>query len=366
MGPKWIFAAVFLLMLCASSLPTVMALDWYVKPDGNNANDGSDWENAKQAIQAAINAASFGDVINVASGTYLERLKLKDGITILGEGAEITRIEHNGSFNVIRAVDIRSGEISGFTIAYKGYSERATIFLKNSSLTISKNIITGAQYSGIEIAENSAPMIIDNEIRDNKQAGIFSYSGARGIISGNAISSNGLDGIVLLSNSYPQIINNTITNNNTNGIWVAVGSSPSIFNNIIVGNAEYGIDTDGYNYGGRGRPAVLFNDVWGNGWTGYNGIDKPPTDISADPLFVDPESGDYHLQPGSPCLGAADDGSDLGMYSEQRVTAQSLLTNITSSREYWRNGILTVRTEIMNLETSISNVLFQYSLDGRT
>jgi len=34
--------------------------------------------------------------------------------------------------------------------------------------------------------------------------------------------------------------------------------------------------------------------------------------ISADPLFVDPSSGDYRLTPPSPCVGTARDGTDMG------------------------------------------------------
>ncbi|MFC1713066.1 putative Ig domain-containing protein [Candidatus Poribacteria bacterium] len=365
MRSKWMFAAMFFLMACVSTFSTAIALDWYVKTDGSNANDGNDWENAKKTIQAAIDAASPGDVINVASGTYYEKLEFKDGITLLGEGAETTRIEYGGGSSVIYAVQVQSGEISGFTIAYIGFTDLPTVLLGDSSLTIIRNIITGAQYDGIEIAGNSAPRIIDNEITDNTRAGIYSHSGSHGVISGNAISGNGLHGIALLADAYPQIIHNTIANNDGAGIWVAGESSPSVLNNIIVRNAQYGIDTKGYSYS-RGFPAVLFNDVWENGAADYSGIGKPATDISVDPIFVDPEFGDYHLEPDSPCLGAADDGSDLGMYSAQRVTTQSLLINITSTDVYWENGILTIKTITEGADSGIRDVLFQYSLDGRT
>ena len=34
---------------------------WYVKTDGDDANTGNSWENAKATIQAGIDAASDGD-----------------------------------------------------------------------------------------------------------------------------------------------------------------------------------------------------------------------------------------------------------------------------------------------------------------
>ncbi|MBM3239033.1 T9SS type A sorting domain-containing protein [Candidatus Poribacteria bacterium] len=54
-----------------------------------------------------------------------------------------------------------------------------------------------------------------------------------------------------------------------------------------------------YNY--ESTPTVTYCDVQG----GYTGTGN----INADPLFVDPSSGDYHLQPGSPCIDAGDPNS---------------------------------------------------------
>jgi len=49
---------------------------------------------------------------------------------------------------------------------------------------------------------------------------------------------------------------------------------------------------------------VTYSDVRG-GWAGEGNID-------ADPLFVDPDGGDYCLQAESPCIGAASDAGDMG------------------------------------------------------
>ncbi len=53
--------------------------------------------------------------------------------------------------------------------------------------------------------------------------------------------------------------------------------------------------------GGGGSPMIVFSDVQG-GWTGQGNID-------ADPLFFDPENGDYRLGAGSACIDAGDNAS---------------------------------------------------------
>ncbi len=52
-----------------------------------------------------------------------------------------------------------------------------------------------------------------------------------------------------------------------------------------------------------GSCAWAFSDIEG-GAPGEGNID-------ADPLFVDPSTGDYHLQPNSPCIDAADPASTV-------------------------------------------------------
>lgn len=61
---------------------------FFVKPSGNNNNDGKSWALAKATIQAAINAAVERDVIYVAPGDYVEALTMasKQGIILEAAG----------------------------------------------------------------------------------------------------------------------------------------------------------------------------------------------------------------------------------------------------------------------------------------
>jgi parallel beta-helix repeat protein len=337
-------------------------------------------------IQAAINAAGYGNVIYVGPGTYREKLILKDGVSIIGDSSETTQIEYSGNDYVVQASGVQNGELSGFTIVSMGI-ERSVIFLKDSSIIISGNVIKGSSNSGVEVVgRKAAPQIMDNEIRENTGWGIVLAEESRGIIAGNVVADNlsdgiaavastplitnnvvrgNLNGIVVLDGVDPQISNNTIVSNREAGIWVFLDASPSIFYNIIVRNGMGGIDALGYQYGSNGQPIVLFNDVWRNSGTNYVGIDPPELDISADPLFIDFDNHDYGLQEGSPCRGAADDGGDLGAYSPLETTVELIPVNVWSElHSRLTSGLLTLKAAVGN--SDIRDVMFQYSLDGET
>ncbi len=55
--------------------------------------------------------------------------------------------------------------------------------------------------------------------------------------------------------------------------------------------------------------------LWNNTSGSYDNLTKITVGshcISADPLFVNPGSGDFHLGGGSPCIGTASDNGDMG------------------------------------------------------
>jgi predicted outer membrane repeat protein len=128
-------------------------------------------------------------------------------------------------------------------------------------------------------------------------------------------------GGIYCNDSNPSLENVTIVGNSAEddggGMFLDYDSSPSLMNTIVSDN------TGNYNiYVESGNPSITYSDLYNNGngncyncgdWVGVNVTTNVNGDscdayfnIQADPLFVDPENGDYHLTENSPCIDAGD------------------------------------------------------------
>jgi parallel beta-helix repeat protein len=269
-----------------------------------------------RTINRAIQAATAGDTISVAPGTYNEHIDFPEGITLQGAGRDVTVIRYGGDAPVITAEIVTSGVLDGFTIEYAGNKENCAIWLAGSSITVSNCTITGALLSGVEIGYLANPVIEGNIIRNNQKNGIYVHSLASGLVRHNEIYENGTRGIVLREGANTLIESNTIFSNTRDGILAYGLATPTIRNNIIAQNGDDGIDTtlsDKYN----GNPRLSHNNAWNNHGQDYEGIPKPASDISADPRFVDPEHHDFRLRSTSPCIGSGEGGIDIGAHPYQ-------------------------------------------------
>ena len=213
------------------------------------------------SIQAAINAASNGDTVLVAPGTYLENIEfLGKAIRVVSEeGPEVTVIDGAQKRSVVRfySGEGRGSSLEGFTVrnglagfedGYSGGGITTYNIIRRlpSSPTIIGNIITANGRCGIGIGfAREAPLIKDNIIGSNNSGGIC--------IGGSA-----------------EILDNVISGNSGSGIFVN-GGDPRISDNRISGNQQFGIDM----INDVSNTLIVQNLIVGNGFSGVRWSNSP-------------------------------------------------------------------------------------------
>jgi parallel beta-helix repeat protein len=191
-----------------------------------------------------------------------------------------------------------------------------------SSAQILDNLISNNLASfggGIELFASGAVLIQGNTIRENRGVssggGIDAVNFAPARIIQNVIVGNSSfkGGGIAWSNPVDVVINNTIAGNIGVGIFASFSRNTQFINNIVIatqGQPAFACDT----LFGVEMPTVFKNNnlyspggmAYANGCPDQTGING---NLSADPLFINPSTGDYHLQPGSPSIDAGDNNA---------------------------------------------------------
>jgi hypothetical protein len=336
----------------------------YVSKTGLSIPPYTSWETAADSIQECINISVFGDTIYVANGVYKERVNMIPGLTLLGSGMDSCLIDSrefnyvNGFYTIevvdscflsdfrilVQDIDHGSGIVmkDGARVencwiqeAYEGIAILAGTQFKPSAYKnimlqvkngitnvfahsiIEENIIY-AEEKGLVSQINSSPIYINNLIIFENvigQMGFADYGGVISTLNNNLCYGRGAYG-------FSTYGNDTIKNNiviGAGGNWgVGIIGAGFISENTHIENALTGLY---YDVGGGSQPIFRYNNMWNN-QTDFQNFTPDTTNIFSDPMFINPDSMNFHLQKYSPLIDAGDPNimdvdssrSDIGLY----------------------------------------------------
>jgi len=259
-------------------------------------------------IQAAINAATSGEVVRVRPGTYHEHLTMKSGVDVLGPGGGLAVVDGGGVplQSTVRIENLAEGvRLAGMTITggnNEFQRQGGGIHIVATDVVIDRNIVRGnhGDYGGgiyfEDAAQGTVPTLTNN------------------LIVGNSAGTAGGGVAVYYATTAALLRHNTVADNVASaaggGIWIAYGEAFEIAANVITGNGSNlggdPIPGDGLFFAGAGYN-VLYNDVEGNRGGNYEGAPDQTGvagNVSVPPGFTAPGSGDYSLGPGSALIDA--------------------------------------------------------------
>ncbi|MBL7135986.1 MAG: T9SS type A sorting domain-containing protein [Candidatus Marinimicrobia bacterium] len=308
---------------------------WYISVTGSDeTGDGSE-ENPFASIQYAINSAGHGDTVLVQPGAYYENINYNGKNVVLGSlflttldtsyiSQTVIDGESSGSVVTFENGEDSTAVLSGFTITNGSADRGGGIYCHNSSPSMENVTITGNKATdcgGGIMCNISSPNLKNATVSENSAemgGGIFcaesSPSLTNVIVSGNSSLGHG-GGIACHNNSNPDLVNVTISKNTSDwggGIACWVSCNPILVNTILWNDwpEEIGF------HNGPNSITIAYSDVQG-GQDGIVSNDDGTVywldgNISADPIFCNPDSLNYYLADNSPCVGTGENGANIG------------------------------------------------------
>lgn len=296
---------------------------------GDDANDGRTWRRAKRTIQGAIDVAVDGELVLVFDGVYGPIDTNGKGIEIRSvNGAEATIIDGGAASRCARLLDTESGFLSlDASTSLVGFTLRNGRSAEDGGGTI------GGRLVGCILCDNATEGI---------GGGAVCAELERCKVLRNRATGSG--GGTVFCNLFDCLVAGNVSGDAGGGVFGGPGLSAA--GCTIVGNEAA---TRG---GGAVSCYVTNSIVWGNAapnsadlygcdeWRICSSVVDPGRgSVAADPLFADPENGDYRLRPESPCIDAGDDGavrSDVDLAGAPRVRNGRVDLGAYEHRAPWR------------------------------
>jgi hypothetical protein len=340
-------------------------------------------------ITDALAAASAGDTVSVGPGTYStstngEAFPLvinKSNIVLRGAGMLFTTVHAEGQSTVIRTfnpgIRITDLEITGGAAANGGGIAILATDTKVDRCLVRRNSAT-AGGAGLFGGSGSAPWVRRCVFWENSDGDTTDTMDPHGI---RVFQGNG------------RVEHTIVGKQDGNGIIFGAGANVEIVHCILIANAGRGACALGDS---ASAYVIVHNLFWNNGiasllfrtpsntvnFTAQQANDYDPADsvygnIDADPLFMGPENGNWHLQAASPAIDGGDpawpldpDGTiaDIGPFYYDQVVGigdDGQLTLLPLMQAYTNPFSREVTIGLMTLEKPMTATVAVFDSQGR-
>lgn len=274
--------------------------------------------------------------LHVAAGVYNESIAVDTGQTVILVGPGVT-VSPQGSSNE-PALLVGNG---------------ARVTVREASLT---NATGGADADGVQCSGSSSTVVLDRVVVSGNQDKGVQVTGCGVTITRSRIASNGGGGISITDADFA-LADNFIVNNGD--------VSASIFGGVSIGNGvgfdqRFDFNTVARNQArgdatssgvtcNTGTAMIASNSIvydgfgdapaisGGCGWvySDVTGITEGTNgNLAKDPVFVDPDTGNFHLGDGSPCRDKADPASEVTVDYDGQVRPENGRADIGADEYY--------------------------------
>ncbi|PWJ42790.1 choice-of-anchor Q domain-containing protein [Sediminitomix flava] len=288
----------------------------YVATDGNDSNDGSEYHpfaSLEKAVQMSI-TNECSEIIISSGEFYIEKIDVLNNLII--SGSENTILNGNSQNDLIsisshsdyRILKMKTLSITNFKTLFNVYG--GDIYIDGVTFYNNYLLTENSYESSLFKLENSNFHLHNTIIKNNFcDESIFRltntfYNIENSVICNNVNIPSSTQRNILFWADFlndSKITHSTITNNQ---FQRAVHLSPVNFNvdkSHISNSIIFGHEED---VSFAPSAANVLYSIFENTWYENQNGDYGSTNINSDPLFTDPENGDFTLSPESPAIGA--------------------------------------------------------------
>jgi len=308
---------VLVLSLCMTSSLNVMAgtQTWYVDDSNTSGTEDGTQAHPYNTIGEAVTAASAGDTVIVAGGTYVEDVSVQKSLKIKAQNGETPTI--NRQYGVGFHVTADRVIIDGFTIMQAGTG----IYLEGaSSCKITGNTLAdGDSGYAIRLKDANTNVILGNTCTNNTVSSTMSLYNSHGnIITNNTCTGVGQEDMngLRLEDSF----GNEVAGNSFSLFYIGLINSDST-DNLIVANVFSGNSLRGIYISGSGDFSCILI---------YNTIDA-------------------NINVGISIIGVSLDATDV-FFKWNNITGNGVgvsndaINQLDATANYWNGNTLDVRT----------------------